>query len=94
MKSNIAPHRGFLRKQTGPLMLVHELVPWWLFCYYFMHSLEERFRFVTAPIECASEQNIFLVSMLLVEIRLSYGKLLQEVTYKRGLRPQVKVRCF
>jgi len=50
-------------------MLEHELVPWWLFCYYFIHSLEERFRSVTALRESAPEHNIFLLSMLSVEIR-------------------------
>ena len=63
---------SMMRKSVAPRCgLVHELVPWWLFCYYFMHSLEERFCFVAAPRECTPEQNIFLLSMLSVEIRFS-----------------------
>jgi len=73
-------------------MLIHELVPLWLFCYYFMYFLEERFRYVAVPRDCALEQNIFLLSMLSIDSR--ERKLLKEVSYKRGLRPQVKVRCF
>ena len=52
-------------------MLVHELVPWWLFCYDFMHSMEERFRLVAAPRECALKHNIFMLSMLSVDIIFS-----------------------
>ena len=52
-------------------MLVHELVPWWLFCYDFMHSMKERFRSVATLRECAHEHNIFLSSMLPVEIIFS-----------------------
>jgi len=55
-------------------MLVHELVPWWLFCYDFMHSIKERSHLVAAPRECASEQNIFMLSMLSIEIIFSGRK--------------------
>ena len=44
-------------------MLVHELVPWWLFSYDFMHSMKERLCSVAIPWGCALEQNIFMLSM-------------------------------
>ena len=90
MKRSVAPRWGCLRKQTGPLMLVHELVPWWLLCYYFMHSLEERFCFVAAPWECALEQ--IFSSWVCFQLRLDSRdkKLLQEVSYKRTWDPKLR----
>jgi len=52
-------------------MLVHELVPWWLFCYDSMNSKEEKFCSVAAPREWALEQNIFFSSTLSVEMIFS-----------------------
>jgi len=43
MKGSVALQRGCLCKHIGPLISAHELVPWWLFCYYFMHSLDKGF---------------------------------------------------
>jgi len=37
----------------GPMMLVHKLVPWWLFCEDFMHSKEIRFGAVATLIKHA-----------------------------------------
>ena len=43
MKDSEAPCVGCPHKKNGPLTLVHELVPWWLFYYYFMYSLDKIF---------------------------------------------------
>jgi len=48
----------------------------WLFCYYFMHSLEIRFFSVVAPREGTLKQNVFLLSMLSFEIRFSWEKVI------------------
>ena len=67
----------------------------WLLCYYFMLSLEIRSLFVVAPREKAPI-NKMLSCYLCFQLRLNSHrrKLLQEISYKRDLKPQVKVRCF
>jgi len=66
-------------------MLVHELVPWWLFYYDFKHFMEERIHWVAAPRECALEKRIFLLNMLSVEIIFSREKILTRGNYEKGL---------
>jgi len=58
--------------------------------------LEIRFFSIVAPWEKAPLNIMCFSCCVCFQLRLNSRdrKLLQEVSYKRGLRPQVKVRCF
>jgi len=60
-----------------------------------MLSLEIKFLSVVAPREKVPMNKMF-PGYACFQLRLDSHKkkLLQEISYKRGLRPQVNVRCF
>ena len=66
-------------------MLVHELVLWNLFCYYFMCSLEERFRLLL-QYDNEPLNRIFSCGVCFqLGLYSRDKKLLQEVNYYKGL---------